>query len=783
MIREKNNVFYIETDNTEYIFRVTAGGLLEHVYYGSRLNSDDITPFVDKMTFAPGNTVAYEDGDRSISLEHFKSEISENGKGDVREISLDVIHADGSRTCDFVFEGYKIIEGTASLQGLPSAYDESGEAKSLIVTLKDKNTGLLLEVIYETFSKSNVITRANRIINTENSDIRIRKIMSSQLDLEEYLDYDFISFNGEWADEMNMNRRPIVMGTSGNASYCINSSSRVNPFCMICEHNAKEDYGEVYGFNLIYSGNHYESIYKDAFGKIRFMHGINPAEFEYCLAANEQFDSPMSVMTYSDSGFGQMSHNMHQFVRENIVRGPWKYKERPVLINSWESFYFDINEHKLFDLAKSASKLGMELFVIDDGWFEGRNDDTSSLGDWTVDAKKFPHGLSAFADKLKTINMSLGIWLEPEMVNENSNLYRNHPEWAVRIPGKNHATGRNQMLLNLTMDEVRDYIVESVCNVLQSADISYVKWDMNRVISDSFGTNLSAGSQLEFAHRYMLGLYDILEKITSKFPDVLFESCSAGGNRFDLGMLCYMQQTWGSDNTDARCRLSIQSGYSYGYPSSVVGAHVSQCPNHQTLRVTPLETRFDVASFGILGYECNFDDFDSFELKQIKAQVEFYKKYRKIMQFGEFYRLKTEGNDIEWMIYDNNSNTGLALLYHNEARLDSTFSRIKLKGLNPDMVYHFTNRKISFCVKEFGSLVNYISPIHIRMNSMFHNILNKIKHLDSEVEDITSTGDVMMKAGIKLKEGFAWGGYNENIRFMPDNGTRLYVITGDVKNE
>lgn len=776
MIKELNQVFFLQTQNTEYRFRVTQGGYLEHIFYGDVLGDPNIQPLTDKFEFVAGNTIEVKDGNRQIGMEHLKGEMSSHGKGDVREVFVDLIHGDGSRTCDFVYHSHQILPGKYTLEGLPSSYSEKEQADTLIVRLEDRNSGSVLELLYGVFYDTDIITRSARLTNEETGPIRIRRLMSLQLDLDEFDDYDYIGFNGEWTNEMNLVRRPLLPGIMGNASYCGTSSNRSNPLTILCSRDAGEEHGDVYGFNLIYSGNHYESTYTDALGKVRFLQGINPAEFEYRLSPGEIFTAPEAIMTYSSEGFGKMSRNFHSFINHHIVRGFWKQKERPILINSWESFYFNIHEKNLYQLAKTASKMGIELFVIDDGWFLNRNDDTSSLGDWVVDPKKMPNGLGAFAKSLKALNMDLGIWVEPEMINENSNLYREHPEYAVKIPAQDHALGRNQMILNLTMKEVQDYIIESMTKVFSSGGITYVKWDMNRVLSDSYGWNLPPEEQLSFAHAYTLGLYVVLEALTKRFPEILFESCSSGGNRFDLGMLCYMPQTWASDNTDARCRTNIQYGYSFGYPLSTMSAHVSQCPNHQTLRTTLLETRFDVAAFGVLGYECNFDDFTKFELDQMALQIEFYKQYRKVLQFGEFYRLSKNDNQLQWMVTSPDATTGLAMFYKYQVIPGAPYDRIRLKGLLPDVTYEFRNRQISFRIKEFGSLINNISPVPIRMNSLLHNLIDKFKHIDSEMELVTGTGQLFMKGGIKLKEGFACRGFNENIRFMPDNGTRLYMI-------
>lgn len=779
MIKAIDGKFFIKTDNTEYIFRITKGGYAEHIYYGERLDTEDIEAIEDKITYIPGNSIAVDDVSRIICMESLKAEISTNGKGDVRETAVDIIHEDGSLTTDFVFDSYEILESKYDLEeaGLPASYSNDKKDMSLVVRFKDRNSEVVLELLYGAFEKTDIITRTSRLINKGTGSIYIQKLMSNQLDFDEFDAYDFTTFSGGWADEMHRIVRELKAGITETASFCGNSSSRNNPFCMISQKGATETYGDVYGFNFVYSGNHYESVYMDVYGRVRFMQGINPTGFRYKLAAGEIFTAPEAVMTYSEKGFEGMSHNMHSFVRNNIVRGKWQFKERPILINSWESFYFDFNENKLWGLAKNASKLGIELFVIDDGWFKNRNNDTSSLGDWVVDKKKMPHGLAAFADKLKKIDMKLGIWVEPEMVNENSDLFREHPEYAVRIPNKNHALGRNQMILDLTNQEVVDYVTEALRKLFSSAEMTYVKWDMNRVFSDTYSTTLDSDSQLEFSHRYVLGLYKILDTLTKEFPDILFESCSSGGNRFDLGMLCYMPQTWASDNTDAKCRVDIQTSYSYGYPVSTMGAHVSQSPNHQTLRTTPLNTRFEVAAFGALGYECDFDDFSSFELEQIKAQVEFYKKHRKTIQFGDFYRLLDDGNRVQWFAYDKQSGEGIVTFFHHHVLPGNAYDRIKFRGIEQGQTYHIENRPIQFSIKEFGTLVNIVSPVHVRMNSMLHNVLDKIKHMDSEKESHDASGKVLCKAGIKLSEAFSCRGYNDTIRFMPDNGTRMYVVS------
>ena len=617
MIRyiEENQVFILETKSTQYAMCVRPDGHLEHLYYGGRsqeggdLNTVGLWDAArDRSLFETGNAIALGGG---LTLENMLQELSSTGKGDVSEPFVCMTHANGSTTCDFVYESYEIKNGRDELEGLPCAVESGGgmgegtgvadEVTQLIVTLRDTFYRQKLELIYVTWDDCDVITRSARLTNESDDVERVDRLMSTQIDMRMYKEYDMIHFGGAWAREMHRSEHPVRQGKVAVSSSTGTSGSRANPFFMVAEHGCSEEHGECYGFNLIYSGDHMESCEQNSYGRMRIIGGINPEGFTFVLEPGMSLQSPEAVMTYSDTGFGGVSSRMHVFVRRHIVRGLWADRERPVLLNSWEAAYFDINEKKLLKLAKEAKKCGIELFVMDDGWFGHRDDDTSSLGDWQENLSKLPGGVKQLADKINAIGLEFGIWVEPEMVNEDSDLYRAHPEWAVRVPGQSHAEGRHQMLLDLTNKDVRDHIVNSMTKVFSSANISYVKWDMNRIMSDRYSQTMPSDRQGEFGHRYVLGLYDIMGRLTKRFPEILFEGCAAGGNRFDLGILCYMPQIWASDDTDARERLEIQTGYSYGYPMSVVSSHVSGCPNHQTLRVTPLETRFGVAAFGVLG--------------------------------------------------------------------------------------------------------------------------------------------------------------------------------------
>lgn len=797
MITRENQFFSLSTANTSYIFRVMETGHLEHLYYGRKV-TPPYDALIEQHAFAPGNTNVYDKEHSNFSLEDVNLEMSSYGKGDIREPFIEVVHQDGSYTSDFLFEKAEITKGKEAFETLPGSYDETGEAEHLCVTLQDQGYGLSLELHYFVYEKCDVITRSTKLYNHSGTEIKLQRLMSLQLDFDTS-DYVMTTFNGAWAREMNQSGVRLLAGKHVNASYTGTSSSRANSFVMLGKEDTSEDAGDSYGFHLIYSGNHYEAAEVSSFGKTRLVTGINPQSFCFVLGDGESFEAPEAVMTYSHKGYNGMSQHLHTFIREHIVRGTWKKKERPILLNSWEAAYFDINEKKLLNLAKAGKEAGVELFVMDDGWFGSRNDDTQSLGDWQVNTKKLPNGLSGLAKKITALGLSFGIWVEPEMVNVNSRLYEAHPEWTLDIPGSAHSEGRNQRILDLTNVQVQDYIIKEMSRVFASAEISYVKWDMNRTFTDYFSKNLPAERQGEVAHRYVMGLYRCMKELTNLFPDILFEGCSAGGNRFDLGILCYFPQIWASDDTDALCRAEIQNGYSYGYPMSTVGAHVSSCPNHQTLRTTPLETRFAVAAFGVCGYECNFCDMKHEDFAAVKAQIALYKEWRGVLQFGDFYRGRSfskstsgtgtsslrngAGNSMEWTVVSKDKTKAVGLLMQKLVVPNTLFGYYQARGLAPEIKYHFYNRILKYNVKEFGDLVNTVSPIHIRQDSAAHNLVAKFVKMDGETEDCIVAGDVLMYHGVKLKQAFAATGYNEEVRYFPDFGSRMYFMEKLSENE
>ena len=798
MIQTANDIFVLHTEHTTYAFRKLPTGQLEHLYYGRKihvcepLDENAVAHLIEKHTFQPGNSCVYDKEYDAYTLEDVCLEMSSYGKGDIREPFVELIYEDGSFSSDFVYESsarFEEREARDAEDALPASYDEKDQVEHLCVTLKDNNSALKLELHYYIYEDCDVITRSAKLINDGENAVQIRRLMSCQVDFPTS-DHVFTSFHGAWAREMRRWDVPVAAGKYVNASYTGTSSSRANPFVMLSGRETTEDTGDCYGFNLVYSGNHYEAVEVNSYGKTRFVSGINPQNFCWQLPAGESFEAPEAVMAYSKAGYNGMSQCMHRFVREHIVRGAWKKKVRPVLLNSWEAAYFDINEKKLLQLAKAGKEAGIELFVMDDGWFGHRDNDRSSLGDWKVNTKKLPNGLAGLCKKINDLGMDFGIWVEPEMVNVDSELYKAHPDWAMDIPGKNHSEGRNQRLLDLSRAEVQDYIIGQMSDLFSSANIAYVKWDMNRIVTDYYSKILPPERQGEGAHRYVLGLYRCMKELTERFPEILFEGCAAGGNRFDLGILSYFPQIWASDDTDALCRAEIQTGYSYGYPMSVVSAHVSSCPNHQTLRMTPLETRFQVAAFGICGYECNFCDMKKEDFDAVKAQIALYKEWRKVLQTGSFYRGRNfsdqgstgslsgplTGNIQEWTCVSEDREKAVGFLMQKLVSPNTQFEYYRPNGLNPEARYHFYNRSLKYNVKEFGDLVNTVAPVHIRQDSVAHNLIAKFVKMDGEAEDFCAYGDALMYAGVKLKQAFGGTGYNEQIRHFPDFASRMYFM-------
>lgn len=742
MIRIFDNVFVLDTDNTTYCFGITPDGHAEHLYYGRKItieNKDDVVALAEKHAVAPGNTTNYE-SDGSYAPEDFRYELSSLGKGDVREPFVEIIYPDGSFTSDFVYETACVCD-EEMLEDLPCSYGLE-EGNGVRLSFRDKNSGALLEVFYGVYEQCNVITRSARLINCTDGELELLRLMSNAIDFDDS-DYIFTSFNGEWIREMERHETRLSGGKIVNSSAMGTSSSRANPFVMLSRPDTTEQWGDCYGFNLVYSANHYESAEVSGFGKLRFTQGINPQSFRFILQSAECFEAPQAVMTFSGEGFNAMSNNLHSFVREHIIRGEWRDKSRPVLINSWEANYFDITEEKLVGLAQKAKEAGVELFVMDDGWFGKRNDDSTSLGDWTPDEQKLPGGIEGICRKINEIGLDFGIWVEPEMISVKSELYKAHPDWAIEITGKNHSEGRNQRILDLTRDDVCEYVIERMSDIFGSAPIAYVKWDMNRPFTDFYSSMLDRRRQGEVGHRYIKGFYRCIKTLTERFPDILFEGCASGGNRFDLGMLCFFPQIWASDNSDAVCRSQIQTGYSFGYPMSSLTAHLSASPNHQTLRETSLYTRFNVAAFGIFGCECNLTQMSQSDLDGIKEKISIYKQWRELFQKGSFYRGRTGGNITEWTVVSPDKKTAAGLFMQKLAVANKQQERFFPVGLCPEKKYRF------FSLGTDGT----------------------------EIEECVGYGDTLMNGGVHLKQAFSGFGEGSEIRRFKDFDSRLYFMT------
>lgn len=575
---------------------------------------------------------------------------------------------------------------------------------------------------------------------------------------------------------MNRYDQDLVIGTMISESLCGLSSSRSNPFVMISKKGCQENYGEVYGFNLIYSGNHMESVEVDSLDQARFLTGINPTTFDYTLNKNETFETPEAIMTYSNQGYNTLSHHMHDFVNNHIIRGEWASLPRPVLNNSWEAAYFKFNQRKLLKMAKSAAKVGVELFVLDDGWFSIRNDDTQGLGDWKENNKKLPHGLKGLAEKINKLGMDFGIWVEPECVNEKSILYKEHPEWVVKLKNHHHSLGRNQMILDLSNLDCVNYLIDAMSYVFSQGNIKYVKWDMNRIFSDYYSQTLDKERMNEFSHRYVIGLYKLLNSLVKRFPHILFESCSSGGNRFDLGMLVYMPQTWASDNSDALSRTYIQKGYSYGYPLTTLGCHVSSSPNHQTLRNSLLESRFNVALFGQLGYEFNISELPLKQRKEVKEQIKFYKEIRNKFLKCDFYRHDESENRITFSMISKDKNHALAMMMIKENKPGISENHIDIQALDKNQLYRVSSKDYIHEISKFGGLVNQVSPIHLNEHGLLVKIVGLFMRMKEKGLNYTSKGDLLNNVGIDLNYNFLGTGFNENTRLQLDQETRLILI-------
>ncbi len=725
-----------------------------------------------------GSTVVYNEADPFYSLDHVLLEWSGVGRGDYRYSPLICVMPDQSYVHDFIYVGYDLIDEIVPMSTLPCAY---GEGQTLILHLKDQSNNVLLDMYYTVFEQVDVITRRVSITNQNIEPMIINRAMSMMLDLPNQ-GFKLTTFDGGWIKEMQQTTSTITPGIHVLSSLTGASSNKHNPGFLISSHDATQDCGWVYGFNIVYSGNHASIVERDNHELLRILIGINDHCFEWPLKQGACFETPEVVMSFSEDGFNGLSHHMHDFVNHHIVRGDYKLQPRPVLLNNWEAHFFDYNQKKLKHLATQAAALGIELFVLDDGWFSSRNSDQSGLGDYRVNRKKFPNGLKPFAKKIEKMGMKFGIWVEPEMVNVDSDLYRAHPEYALTVPHKSSTLGRHQLVLNLCLQEVQDYIVESLCSLLDDAPISYVKWDMNRHISEFFSQSLE--HQGMFFHTYILSLYKIFERVFIPRPHILLETCSSGGNRFDLGMLCFSPQIWASDNTDPIERLRIQNGLSYLYPLSSIGAHVSCSTHQQTLRKTPLSTRFNVAAFGLLGYELDLKHVPKLEKEEIQDQIKFYKEHRMLLQYGTFSRIDhIKDNKKQWQVVGHDKHQAIVGFYQTLTLASESHDMLKVIGLDEDTDYKVTTKPQRLYIKQFGELVKHLLPIDLDPNGFLLSQINKRYRLDDAVETYVTDGKVL-KQGIHLNQQYMGTGYEKTIRVLGDFGSNLYVIEKEeTKNE
>jgi alpha-galactosidase len=766
-------VFALDTDRTSYIFRVTKFRHLEHIHYGERVRASDAEALSVKHDIQLGSSVMYDESDDCYCLDNLCLEWSGVGRGDYRQTPIEAKMPDGSFSSDFLYDSHEIVRGCLPMHSLPAAYDDENAAQTLIIRMRERDRAVTLELYYTVFPASNVISRRCVIENNCEGDISLRRIMSMSLDMP---DRGFLmhSFDGGWIKEAHRHVRPVEYGIYVNSSTTGASSNRHNPGFLLSEKNTGEDFGRAWGFNLVYSGNHCGVAERSNHDLVRIQLGINPHCFDWTVRPGERFEAPEAVMTFSERGFNGLSANFHDFVNNNIVRGIWKNVERPVLINNWEACFFKFDREKLLKLARRAKSIGVELFVLDDGWFGARDSDTAGLGDYDVNLKKLPGGLGEFAGSIEKLGMKFGLWFEPESVNVDSGLYRAHPDWAIKPPTGKPCFGRNQLLLDLTRQEVRDYIVESVGRTLDGARISYVKWDMNRHMSDAYSPLLS--NQGEFSHRYIMGLYEVLGRIFTPRPHILLESCSSGGNRFDLGMLCYSPQIWASDDTDPIERLDIQGGLSYLYPQSTMGAHVSAAPHQQTLRDTPLSTRFNVAAFGVLGYELELKYMTKAELKELRGQIAFYKKHRKMLQYGRFYRFdEHKANKLHWQVSSKDGKEHVVGCFQKLCTASEGYDMLSVHGLEPSARYHLVCKRQSLFIKRLGGLVKHVMPLELDPDGFVLRTANKFFTMPDGAEDFFASGAALM-SGVGLNNQFLGTGYNERLHMLGDFGSALYTI-------
>ena len=685
----KRQIFKIDTENSSYIMIVRRNGYLQHLYYGATIKDDDLEYLFSDVVNESFSPWAPSADVKFFALDTQPQEYSCNGTGDYRISAFSVEMECGNSATALKYVSHEIFDGKKKLCGLPAVYvEDDSKAKTLEITMLDELSGAQVVLSYCVVEGYDAVMRYTRVKNTSDKPFFIEKVYSTCVDYNDK-DYDLIHLYGTWAAERSMERKPIIQGIEEIASKRGSSSHNHNPFIALVDHNATEEHGNAYGFTLCYSGNFSAKIEVDTFDQTRVIMGINPEDFKWKLCPGDEFTSPEAIMVYSADGIGGMSRQFHKLIRKNVCRGKYKNVRRPILINNWEATYFEFDTEKLIKIAEAAAPLGIEMLVMDDGWFGIRNNDKTSIGDWVVNENKLPGGLSVLTNRLSELGMKFGLWFEPEIVSFDSDLYRAHPDWCIHVPGRDRSVGRETAVLDMSRKEVVDHVFNAVSSILRSADISYVKWDFNRNLTEVGSASLPADRQKEVFHRYVLGVYDLAERLTSTFPDILFEGCSGGGGRFDCGMFYYFPQIWTSDDTDAFERCKIQYGSSICYPTSVMSAHVSASPNHQTARKMSFETRGNVATSGSFGYELDLSIISDEEKALVKAQVERYKDLYDTIVNGDNYRLIDPFTNNRWCAWEyvSEDKSRAVLTYVvTKSKIKGRY-HIKLAGLDPNTLY------------------------------------------------------------------------------------------------
>lgn len=765
MFIKSNHHFLLSTKKTSILFHVNEINKLTIEYYGEKLVSlEEADSLTRKYPYIQGTSISYEEEKKNYCLEQMKLAYSTLGKGDFFQPSL-ILKNKESSTFDFTFLSCEKRE-IVPFSVLPFPH---GGKEDIVFTLEEKSLHVFLELHFIAFEEEDVIGEYVVLRNENPKELIVNKVCSLQLPLVND-DFELISTYGNWAGELNIQKNPLNYGRVALESLCGSSSNRHNPLFLLKNRMTSYRNGKVYGFNLVYSSNFENSIEMNSFQDIRVQLGISSTGFEKKLKQHEEFITPVAIMSFSQEGMNGLSSQFHSFVNRCIVDPHFAFQDRPIGFNNWEATEMKFDKGKIISLMKKASKLGIELFVLDDGWFSSRNDDSHGLGDWEVNEKKIPGGLSSLAQEAAKLNLKFGIWMEPEMVSVDTKLYKEHPDYVIQDKFHKPSFGRNQLVLDLRKKEVQDYVYHCVSQVLKSGSISYLKWDYNRNISDYDNRDGT------FFFDYIYGLYSVLRKLKLDFPDVLFENCASGGNRFDLGMLSFFPQSWISDNTDSYQRTLIQEGALLGYPLSVCSNHVSCLTNKQMLRYTGYDNKFNTACFGVLGYELNLEDLSKQDFDIISSQISFYKEHRKLCQYGKVFQDKSYFENEEKQVEALLENQAIVTIYQKIQKPNPKERHLLCFGLEEEKLYFYHARTESIPLKKFGGLVNYVSPLYVNPEGMLLSLLSKRMDMKSEKEKGVCSGRAFSSIGPVLCQEWSGVGFDENVRLMSDFGSRLYFI-------